>query len=167
VLEIARRDENTFSSIISSLEQGIKSLDLSISSQSASAIDNLVAYYFKHQPRGEKPNEAGAALEKHLSSYPDALPRLLTTLFEVVLFEDCSNQWSLSRPMLTLILVTESVYPQIRQQIIANQPVERQESVGRCLDHLMVDVSRTLDAKNRDKFTQNLTVARHELRSKS
>lgn len=167
VLEIARRDESTFSAIVTSLEQGVKSLDLSISSQSASAIDNLAAYYFKHQPRGEKPNEAGAALASHLATHPDALPRLLTTLFEVVLFEDCSNQWSLSRPMLTLILVTESVYPQIRQQIISNQPVERQESVGRCLDHLMVDVNRTLDAKNRDKFTQNLTVARHELRSKS
>jgi len=93
-------------------------------------------------------------------------PRLLTTLFEVVLFEDCSNQWSLSRPMLTLILVTEPVYGQIRQQVIQNQPAERQAAVSNCLDKLMTDVKRTLDAKNRDKFTQNLTVARHDLKSK-
>ena len=31
----------------------------------------------------------------------------------------------------------------------------------------MADVGRNLDAKNRDKFTQNLTIVRHEYRSKS
>lgn len=163
---LARRDESTFSAIVSSLESGIKSLDVSISSQCASAIDNLAGYYFKHRPDGEKPNEAGAALAERLARHPNAFPQVLTTLFEVVLFEDCSNQWSLSRPMLTLILVTESIYPQIRQQLISGQPLERQAAVSQCLDRLMTDVKRTLDAKNRDKFTQNLTVARHDLKTK-
>lgn len=35
--------------------------------------------------------------------------QILKTLFEIVLFEDCSNQWSLSRPMLSLILINEQV----------------------------------------------------------
>lgn len=35
--------------------------------------------------------------------------QLLKTLFEIVLFEDCGNQWSLSRPMLSLILLSEQV----------------------------------------------------------
>jgi exportin-7 len=68
--------------------------------------------------------------------------------------------------MLTLILVTESVYSQIRQQVIQSQPADRQPAVANCLDKLMTDVKRTLDAKNRDKFTQNLTVARHDLKTK-
>lgn len=46
-------------------------------------------------------------MAEHLRQAPDLLPTLLTTLFEIVLFEDCSNQWSLSRPMLSLILVNE------------------------------------------------------------
>ena len=160
------RDSSILASIVGSLEAGIKSLDVSISSQCAAAIDNLAGYYFNHRQEGAKPNEVGMQLQEHLSRYPNLFPRLLTTLFEVVLFEDCSNQWSLSRPMLTLILVTEPVYGQIRQQVIQNQPVERQAAVSNCLDKLMTDVKRTLDAKNRDKFTQNLTVARHDLKSK-
>lgn len=35
--------------------------------------------------------------------------KILKTLFEIVLFEDCGNQWSLSRPMLSLILISEQV----------------------------------------------------------
>lgn len=33
----------------------------------------------------------------------------MKTLFEIVLFEDCGNQWSLSRPMLSMILISEEV----------------------------------------------------------
>ncbi len=47
------------------------------------------------------------AFAEHLRQRPELLPTLLTTLFEIVLFEDCTNQWSLSRPMLSLILVNE------------------------------------------------------------
>ena len=47
------------------------------------------------------------AMEVHLRARPELLPAVLTTLFELVLFEDVSNQWSLSRPMLALILVNE------------------------------------------------------------
>jgi hypothetical protein len=46
---------------------------------------------------------------EHLQQRPELLPTLLTTLFEIVLFEECSNQWSLSRPMLSLILINEQV----------------------------------------------------------
>ena len=56
VAALARRDDATFVSIVGSLEAGVKSLDISISSQCASAIDNLAAYYFKHNQDGIKPN---------------------------------------------------------------------------------------------------------------
>jgi exportin-7 len=34
-----------------------------------------------------------------------------------------------------------------------------------CFDKLMSDVTRSLEARNRDRFTQNLTVFRHEARA--
>jgi hypothetical protein len=52
---------------------------------------------------------ATQAMSENLRQRPDVFPALLTTLFEIVLFEECSNQWSLSRPMLSLILVNEQV----------------------------------------------------------
>lgn len=96
-------------------------------------------------------------MAEHLRQRPELFPGLLSTLFEIMLFEDCSNQWSLSRPMLSLILVNEQIYPQLRAQIIASQPSSRQAHLSACLDKLMVDVQRTLEPKNRDKFTQAST----------
>jgi hypothetical protein len=60
------------------------------------------------------------AMAEHLQQRPELLPGLLTSLFEIVLFEDCSNQWSLSRPMLSLILVNEQIYSQL--QVLVSIP---------------------------------------------
>lgn len=46
------------------------------------------------------------------------------------------------------------------------QPVDQHQRLSVCFDKLMADVARSLDSKNRDKFTQNLTVFRHEFRVK-
>jgi exportin-7 len=37
------------------------------------------------------------------------------------MFEECSNQWSLSRPMLPLILINEPVYNSIKVRRIKRQ----------------------------------------------
>ncbi|KAK9019725.1 hypothetical protein V6N11_054235 [Hibiscus sabdariffa] len=63
-----------------------------------------------------------------------------------------------------------SLFPQIfadlKAQILASQPMDQQQRRSMCFDKLMQDVTRSLDSKNRDKFTQNLTVFRHEFRLK-
>ena len=93
-------------------------------------------------------------MNDHLQKQPDLLPGLLNTLFEIALFQECANQWSLGRPMLALILVNEPVYAQLQARIISSQPVSRQAIVKTCMDKLMDDVQRNLEAKNRDVFTQ-------------
>lgn len=72
-----------------------------------------------------------------MAQLPELFPQVLKTLFEIVLFEDCSNQWSLSRPMLSLILVNESIYNELKMQIVASQAPERQPVLAACLDKLM------------------------------
>lgn len=52
-------------------------------------------------------------MQEHLRSQPALLQEILKSLFEVILFEENSNQWSLSRPMLSLILINEPVYLQV------------------------------------------------------
>jgi exportin-7 len=164
---LAARETTTVVFVLSTLEAGLKSLDVGVSSQCAAAIDNLAAYAFEHQPGSEKATSAGAAMAEHLRQHPELFPRLLSTLFEIVLFEDCSNQWSLSRPMLPLILTSEHLYAQLRSQIVSTQPADRQAALSACLDKLMDGVARNLSAANRDKFTAQLTMVRHEFRSKS
>ncbi|XP_021628258.1 exportin-7 isoform X4 [Manihot esculenta] len=151
---ILNLDTNTFMHIVGSLESGLKGLDTNISSQCASAVDNLAAFYFNNITMGEAPTSPAAInLARHIVDCPSLFPEILKTLFEIVLFEDCGNQWSLSRPMLSLILISE-------------QPVDQPQRLSLCFDKLMADVTRSLDAKNRDRFTQNLTVFRHEFRVK-
>ncbi|KAF9587660.1 hypothetical protein IFM89_004492 [Coptis chinensis] len=144
----------TFMHIVGSLESGLKGLDASISSQCACSVDSLAAFYFNHITLGEAPTSpASINLARHIAECPSLFPEILKTLFEIVLFEDCGNQWSLSRPMLSLILISE-------------QPAEQQHRLSLCFDKLMADVTRSLDSKNRDKFTQNLTIFRHDFRVK-
>lgn len=53
-------------------------------------------------------------MQEHLRAQPGLLQEILKSLFEVILFEENSNQWSLSRPMLSLILINEPTYLAVR-----------------------------------------------------
>ncbi|CAI9102605.1 OLC1v1000900C2 [Oldenlandia corymbosa var. corymbosa] len=160
-------DTSTFMHIVGSLQSGLKGLDAGISSQCASAIDNVASFYFNNITMGEAPNsQAAINLARHASECPNMLPELLKTLFEIVLFEDITNQWSLSRPMISLILVNEQIFTDLKAHILSSQPAEQHQRLSQCFDKLMTDVNRSLDSKNRDKFTQNLTVFRNDFRVK-
>ncbi|WRX12257.1 hypothetical protein QQP08_004744, partial [Theobroma cacao] len=162
---ILNLDAATFMHIVGSLESGLKGLDTNISSQCASAVDNLAAFYFNNITMGEAPTSPAAVkLAQHIADCPSLFPQILKTLFEIVLFEDCGNQWSLSRPMLSLVLISEQIFADLKAQILGSQPVDQHQRLSICFDKLMTDVTRSLDSKNRDKFTQNLTVFRHEFR---
>ncbi|MEW5298899.1 MAG: hypothetical protein WDW36_001972 [Sanguina aurantia] len=172
---LACQDTPTFTFLLSSLEAGLKSLDVATSSSCASAVDNLAAFFFRHCISGTAdsasssngvPPKGAREIAEHVRQQPSLFPELLKTLFELVLFEECSNQWSLSRPMLSLILINESIYNDLKVSIIQSQASERQSHLSACLDKLMVDVGRNLEAKNKDKFTQALTIVRHEYRAK-
>uniref|UniRef100_A0A1J3IBY1 Exportin-7-A n=1 Tax=Noccaea caerulescens TaxID=107243 RepID=A0A1J3IBY1_NOCCA len=164
---ILKLDTATFMHLVGSLESGLKGLDTSISSQCAIAVDNLASYYFNNITMGEAPTTPAAIrFAQHIADCPSLFPEILKTLFEIVLFEDCGNQWSLSRPMLSLILISEQIFSDLKAKILSSQPVDQHQRLSACFDNLMTDISRALDSKNRDKFTQNLTIFRHEFRVK-
>ncbi|XP_072984276.1 uncharacterized protein [Typha latifolia] len=164
---ILNLDTSTFMHLVGSLESGLKGLDTGISSQCASAVDNLAVYYFNNITIAEgHPSTTALNLARHIVECPNLFPEILKTLFEIVLFEDSGNQWSLSRPMLSLILISEQMFSDLRAHILASQPADQQQRLSQCFDKLMVDVTRSLESKNRDKFTQNLTKFRHEFRVK-
>lgn len=48
-------------------------------------------------------------MARHVGEHPELFPRVLDHLLRLVLFEDCPNQWSISRPMLGLILTNQKV----------------------------------------------------------
>lgn len=44
-----------------------------------------------------------------LELHPEILQQILSTVVNVIMFEECRNQWSMSRPLLGLILLNEEV----------------------------------------------------------
>jgi exportin-7 len=68
--------------------------------------------------------------------------------------------------MLSLILISEQIFSDLKAKILSSQPADQHQRLSACFDSLMTDISRGLDSKNRDKFTQNLTLFRHEFRVK-
>ncbi|KAB2595440.1 exportin-7-like [Pyrus ussuriensis x Pyrus communis] len=167
IVYILNLDTSTFLHIVGSLESGIKGLDTGIASQSASAVENLAAFYFNNITMGEAPTSPTAVnLARHISDCPNLFPEVLKTLFEIVLFEESNNQWNFSRPMLSLILINEQIFSDLKVHILASQQADQHQRLSECFDKLMVDVTRSLDTKNRDKFTQNLTVFRRDFRLK-
>ena len=162
---LAARDGPTFAAAVAALDAGLKCADASVSSQCAAAVDSLAGFYFRGAA-ADPPHPAAGALAAHLAAAPTLFPGLLATLFDVALFDDCPNQWSLSRPMLSLVLVNEGVYEALTARLVDAQPASERPRLAAALAKLMDGVARSLEPKNRDKFTQNLTLVRHEIRAK-
>lgn len=79
------------------------------------------------------------------------------------MFDECRNQWSMSRPLLGLILLNEEHFRRLRASIVAAQPREQQAAMDRCFTNLMDSVERNLLTKNKDKYVisnLNRTVGR-------
>ncbi|KAH9295733.1 hypothetical protein KI387_039321, partial [Taxus chinensis] len=73
---IVNLDTSTFAHIVGSLESGLKSLDVNISTQCASAVDNLSAFYFNNITVGETPTLPSAVnLARHIAECPNLFPK--------------------------------------------------------------------------------------------
>ncbi|KAI0562710.1 Importin-beta [Gracilaria domingensis] len=159
--DIAQLDHVTFSRILESLREGLQSYEVWMSSQSASAIDALSAFRFKQAMKG---SDYGRMMQAHVDQSPELFPSCLEIIFTMIINIDCTNQWSLSRPLLSLILTNQDTYVKIKNRVIQSQPPERQSGVASAFDKLMFDVQMNLESKNRDRFTQQVTQFRLALR---
>ncbi|KAH9752570.1 Importin N-terminal domain-containing protein [Citrus sinensis] len=65
---------------------------------------------------------------------------------------------NLARHIVECPTLFPEVFSDLKAQILASQPVDQHQRLSVCFDKLMADVARSLDSKNRDKFTQNLTL---------
>lgn len=103
--------------------------------------------------------------------HPEILQRILSTLLNVVMFEDCKNQWSMSRPLFVLILLYEDYFRydcslhlsaallmaratfhrQLRDNIIRIQPLDKQQQMTGLFEMLMEGVERNLLTRSRDR----------------
>lgn len=83
---------------------------------------------------------------------------MLSTILNIIMFEDCRNQWSMSRPLLGLILLNEEYFGQLRQSLVGSQPVDKQATMSQWFDSLMDGIERNLLTKNRDRWVPVLAL---------
>ncbi|KAK9671280.1 hypothetical protein RND81_12G019100 [Saponaria officinalis] len=160
-------DGSTFEYIVRSFLSGLKILDTNLVAKCGAAIDHLATYYFDRILMEEiPPTPSKLNFAKQVANCVDLLLEILKTLFEIVLFEDTGNLWNLGKPMLSLILLSEEMYTNLKTQIIASQPVEKHQHLLKCFDILMGDITRSLDPRNREMFVQNLLKFKKEFRGK-
>lgn len=89
---------------------------------------------------------------KMVDMHSDILKNILATLFNIVMFEHYHNPFSMSRPLLGLILLYEDYFRQLRANVISIQPLERQPLMEQWFENLMEGIDRNLLTKNRNRY---------------
>ena len=103
-------------------------------------------------------------IRSHIASEPDILHKLMSTLFNLLLFNSHANHWAVTRPILSLMLASEESFTDYQNGLIGTQNPENQEKLREEFAKLTTDVQRSVDTANRDRFTQKLTIFRLNVR---
>ena len=101
-----------------------------------------------------------AEFSQHLSAQPNLFSSLTATLFNLLLFGPPQNHWAVMRPMLSLMLASETSFAAYKDHLLSTQSPDNQVKLNETLNKLLADVNRSLDSANRDRFTQKLTAFR-------
>jgi len=173
---LATMEPQVFLYILSSISEGLTALggnlnyftDTMVCTGCCATLDHIVTYLFKQVMMKGKVRRGQTipdndALVQVIKMRPEILQQMLQTVLNIIMFEDCRNQWSMSRPLLGLILLNEDYFSQLRDQLISSQPASKQTSMATWFKNLMEGIERNLLTKNRDRFTQNLSVFRRDI----
>ncbi|MEE6478994.1 hypothetical protein FKM82_012087 [Ascaphus truei] len=148
--------------VITSISEGLTALDTIVSSSCCACLDYIVTYLFKHIAKeGKKPlgrreiSQDGQRLLHFMQQNPNVLQQMMSILMNTIIFEDCRNQWSVSRPLLGLILLNEKYFTELRASLVNSQPSNKREFLELCVANLMDGVEQNLLVKNRDRLVHN------------
>ncbi|XP_076033628.1 ran-binding protein 16 isoform X3 [Oratosquilla oratoria] len=163
-------EPNVFLYILSSISEGLSAIgklkDTMVCTGCCATLDHIVTHLFKTLHIKSKKGNVDLendALVRVMKHQPHILQQMLATVLNIIMFEDCRNQWSMSRPLLPLILLNEEYFGQLRQQIISQQAPDKEAAMAQWFENLMEGIEPNLLTKNRDKFTQNLSVFRRDI----
>eukprot|EP01105_Mastigella_eilhardi_P023790 TRINITY_DN6052_c0_g1_i4.p1 TRINITY_DN6052_c0_g1~~TRINITY_DN6052_c0_g1_i4.p1 ORF type:complete len:568 (-),score=152.70 TRINITY_DN6052_c0_g1_i4:34-1737(-) len=188
-------DTPTLCSIFVALEAGLSSIEASIVSSCCTSLDHLLTLYLAAKKKAERAQamaaaaqapagstataapQPSAALRNALAQMPqldahmtavgaELLPRLMSGIFRGLLSHDGSNQYSLARPLLPLILIIPRSFEEYKQSMVAMQPqVAQREKLAQAFSKLTLELENDLDSRNRNKFSQNLSQFLHDVKS--
>lgn len=162
-------EPDVFIYILSSISEGLTGIDHTICTGCCGTLDHIVTYFFKNLSKSKgcvpvSPSRHTTFL-RLLELHSDIFQQMLTSMMNIIMFENCRCQWSMSRPLLGLILLNEEFFQTWRQRVVSLQVLDRQNLIMTCFDNLMESVERNLQSRNKDSFTKNLSVFRRDVYS--
>ncbi|XP_033169324.1 ran-binding protein 16 isoform X2 [Drosophila mauritiana] len=169
---LAALEPAAFVYILKSLTKGLAALDSATYISCCTILDSIVSYIFKQlqmkvstfpNKKLRSLNQENVQFLKVVEMNSELLQSMMSSLLNNVLQEDCRNQWSMSRPLLVLILLYEDYYRSLKDRIICAQPIEKQQTMAQWFDDLMVGIERNVSSKNKEKFTQNMSTFRRDV----
>jgi len=154
-------ETNVLMRLMNAVHDGLQTSDSTLSSHCANTIDHLSTFYFENLGK-DKPEMHN--LNKHLNTQPNLFSSLTSTLFNILLFGAPQNHWAVVRPMLSLMLASESSFTAYKDHLLNTQTQDNRQHLNESFGKLLQDVQRSLDSANRDRFTQRLTAFRVAVR---
>ncbi len=177
---VATLEPSTFRQMLESFKEGLGALDQAICSHCCSAIDKLADFFYHNQDRDTATaNGIKKLVVEHMTQFND----LLAILFQILCFEpQCEAlvlflffllilfaglfQWSISRPMLALIVINPPNFQALKVKLCQSMMTQEQGMrMQEALRDLMLEIEPNLSGKNRDLFTQRLSSFRHVVQS--
>ncbi|KAK1938700.1 putative Exportin-7 [Babesia divergens] len=149
--------------LINACMDGLCSYEASTSLTAASALDNFVTHVYNERNKtvtGGGPHPARIFLESNM----DCLCRAMVLIFNLLLSGDSNSAWSVSRPLLGLILLNQNEFTQLPQTLSVNMSEEKKTKFQRCFASLMNGLDNTLSHQNKDTFTKNVYIFSQEAR---
>eukprot|EP01071_Lankesteria_metandrocarpae_P004787 Lankesteria_metandrocarpae@DN3691_c0_g1_i1.p1 len=163
VAELMSLQPVQLASLFRSIEDGLCAFDSSTAMQACATLDHVVVFIFNKRALQD---EDGEKVRKFLLEQPEALKRMLQVCFQLLMAGEAASTWSISRPVLGLILLHEQEFIQIKEHYVQSPLYneERQQLLRNCFEQLMNEVAADLRPANKDLFTRNMFKFAHQLR---
>ncbi|KAI9189944.1 hypothetical protein H9P43_001377 [Blastocladiella emersonii ATCC 22665] len=170
---VTNLDANFFAYMGQAIAEALKQPAVAVP---ANVVDNVATFLYSEQMRAVKQQQQqggpGSPMQARspalhcvivaFSQFPDLLTYWMTLILNALLFEDTQIQWSLSRPLLPLILLNQDFFDSYCASLVRSQLPARQPLVAELVADLLKDVDFALTSKSRDRLTNNIGAFRRE-----
>ena len=111
------------------LLEGLRSVETHLATQCCSSLDSILSFAVAGRFKA-RPDAAAGALDQLIAANAPLFAAMLQDLLNNVIFEECKHQWSISRPLLGLIIAFPSVFLEVRPFVARAAPDPRRSSSG-------------------------------------
>ncbi|PRP83984.1 hypothetical protein PROFUN_08668 [Planoprotostelium fungivorum] len=130
---VAKLESSVFSGVIHTLKEGLESFEVGVVTQCAISIDRIVSFSMNNSTKA-KDLPLITLMKQRVAECNDNFCNILEILLKKILFDNLQNQWSLSRPILSLMLLNPQYFSQLEAKLVEIQPADRRPQLKKHFD---------------------------------